>query len=550
MEQLRSAVTKTRDAVKAHPGAAIVATNALTAAAFIWVLSEGKPIKWLTKTLFKAAMSAVPASVMDEQIGKIKKDIEKEVIGHSLDGETIVKTIPDSGWAKDKVVSTLEHYGGKDAKHWTSGKISGCIYHGGSDLSTIMTEAFSRFALSNPLHPDVFPSLRKMEAEVVSMTLGLFNARPECVGTMTSGGTESILMAVKAYRDLAKKTRGVTEPELVVPRTAHAAFDKACDYFGVRLIHLDVDQKTFTVSPAAVAKAITRNTIGLVCSAPNFPQGTVDPVEAIAAIGKAKGIPVHVDCCLGSFLIPFANEVYSSSPDCASRKPLQPFDFRVDGVTSISTDTHKYGFAPKGSSVVMYSSEVFRHHQYFVAPEWTGGIYASPSIAGSRPGALIAACWATLVHVGKDGYRAAARKILSAAVKVSDGIKSRIPELTLLGEPDLSVVCFAPSASAVTASGKALSIYNVGDEMKSRGWNLNVLQNPPSIHLCVTYANADKAAINFVDDLQASVKEVQNAPPGKYKNGSGAIYGMASSIPDKSLVNQVAYGFLDTLYKA
>jgi sphinganine-1-phosphate aldolase len=219
-------IAKIKDAIKANPGKAILATNALTAAAFIWVLSEGKPVKWLTRVLFKAAMSAVPASVMDEQIGKLRKDIEKEVIGHSLDGETIVKTLPESGWERNKVVSTMEHYGAKDAKHWTSGKISGCIYHGGSDLSTIMTEAFGRFALSNPLHPDVFPSLRKMEAEVVSMTLGLFNARPECVGTMTSGGTESILMAVKAYRDHGKKTKGITEPELIVPKTAHAAFDK------------------------------------------------------------------------------------------------------------------------------------------------------------------------------------------------------------------------------------------------------------------------------------------------------------------------------------
>jgi sphinganine-1-phosphate aldolase len=314
----------------------------------------------------------------------------------------------------------------------------------------------------------------------------------------------------------------------------------------VRLVHLDVDQKTFTIDPKAVEKAITSNTIGLVCSAPNFPQGTVDPVEEIAALGKKRGIPVHVDCCLGSFLIPFANEVYSTNKDIVStgaRRPIKPFDFRVDGVTSISTDTHKYGFAPKGSSVVMYSSDVFRHAQYFVAPEWTGGIYASPSIAGSRPGALIAACWATMVHVGKDGYRKAAHKILSAAAKVSQGIKERIPELRLLGEPDLSVVCFAPSTSS-------LNIYNVGDEMKTKGWNLNVLQNPPSIHLCVTYANSDLAATNFVDDLASSVKEVLSAPAGKYKNGSGAIYGMASSIPDKSLVNQVAYGFLDTLYKA
>jgi sphinganine-1-phosphate aldolase len=195
----------------------------------------------------------------------------------------------------------------------------------------------------------------------------------------------------------------------------------------------------------------------------------------------------------------------------------------------------------------MYANEALRHAQYFVAPEWTGGIYASPSIAGSRPGALIAACWATMVHLGADGYRASARTILDAAAGVAAGIAARVPALRLLGDPDLSVVCFAVAADA---AGAGLSIYNVGDEMKARGWNLNTLQNPASIHLCVTVANAERAASAFVDDLAAAVAAVRAAPAGTYKNGSGAIYGMAESIEDKSLVNEVAWGFLDTLYKA
>ena len=434
-------------------------------------------------------------------------------------------------------------------------------------------------------------------------------------------------MSVKAYRDFARSTRGVLEPELVAPVTAHAAFDKACAYFGVKLVHLPVDGTTFRVSPAAVAAAISANTIAVVVSAPCYAQGVVDPVEAVAALASARDIPVHVDCCLGSFLIPFANEArdkqlplfdfrvpVSAPPPLPSlrwtaKQPVVPLPRRPEltrspisnstppderasvaratqqaahaacfcsparsprrhlsarlracqrhctpppclcddtsqGVTSISTDPHKYGFAPKGASVIMYAREELRHAQYFVAPEWTGGIYASPSIAGSRPGALIAACWATMVHFGADGYRAAARKILGSAAALAAGIRERVPALRLLGEPDLSVVCFA------VAPGAGLSIYNVGDEMKSRGWNLNTLQNPAAIHLCVTFANAERASTSFVDDLAASVAAVRAAPPGTYKNGSGAIYGMAESIEDKSLVSQVAWGFCDTLYHA
>ena len=190
------------------------------------------------------------------------------------------------------------------------------------------------------------------------------------------------------------------------------------------------------------------------------------------------------------------------------------------GVTSISADTHKYGFAPKGTSVVMYSDAKYRHAQYFVCPEWTGGIYASPSIAGSRPGALIAGCWATMVHVGRQGYVDAARAILAATKTVTEGVRA-IPQLELYGEPDLSVVCFGPPRSG---GGRPISIYSVSDAMGKRGWNLNVMQYPACVHLCVTFANAGKAAL-FVSDLRDAVAEVENAPPGSFKDGAGAIYG-------------------------
>jgi sphinganine-1-phosphate aldolase len=390
----------------------------------------------------------------------------------------------------------------------------------------------------------MFPAIRKMEAEVVAMTLELFHGeKGRAAGCMTSGGTESILVAMRAYRDIGRQERGITEPELVVPDTAHAAFDKACDYFGIKLVHVPVDQQTFKVDPEAVRRAITRNTVGIVCSAPSFPQGVIDPIQEVAAIAKSRNIPMHVDCCLGSFVVALSTE---------AGFPLAPFDFRVPGVTSISADTHKFGFAPKGSSVIMYSDVKYRHAQYFVAPSWTGGIYASPSVAGSRSGAIIAACWATLVHIGRNGYRESARKILNAAVEVEAAVQ-RVAKATgnvleLYGQRDLCVVAFGPNRSGTNSRGK-VNIYQVGDAMGRRGWHLNTLQYPASIHICVTYANADRACSDFERDLLDSVNEVLTAAPNSLPEGSGGIYGMAASIPDKSLVAQVAHTFLDTLYK-
>ena len=218
------------------------------------------------------------------------------------------------------------------------------------------------------------------------------------------------------------------------------------------------------------------------------------------------------------------------------------FDFTVPGVTSISMDTHKYGFSPKGSSVILYASHALRRYQYFVAPEWTGGIYASPSIAGSRPGAVIAATWATMLTMGRKGYVDATRTILTAAAKVAAGIKAMGHPIVLLGSPTVSVVCFGP------APGSRLNIYNVNDAMSALGWNLNVMQNPGSVHVCVTYANAGQMD-QFLEDLKAAVQDVLTAPPGKFRDGSGALYGMAAAIPDKSFVGQISFNFLDALYK-
>jgi len=469
--------------------------------------------------------------VIESKKKEMATELEKRLT-KDLEGETKYSELPQEGMGKDALVALLTSWSNKDGAHWKSGQISGGIYHGGQDLIDVSAKAFELFAVSNPLHPDVFPMVRKMEAEVVQMTVRLFNGGPTACGTVTSGGTESILMAMKAYRDYALEVKGITAPEFIVPRTVHAAFDKAAHYFNMKIVHIAVDPVTFEVDVAAMAKAINKNTVALVGSAPNFSQGVIDPIEQIAALGLKHDIPVHVDCCLGSFCIAFAESVGHK---------VKPFDFRVPGVTSISADTHKYGFAPKGTSVVMYSDPKYRSMQYFVITDWPGGIYASPSIAGSRPGALIAGAWASMMYMGKEGYKAAMAEVFKAVQTIAEGVKAN-PYLKLTGNPDLCVVAFQAKKD------KLPSVYAIADGMSKYGWHLNILQFPACLHIAVTFANA-KNADKFVQDLNVSVEEAL-AHPELYNDGSAAFYGFAASLPDPSLVGSFAKTYLDTMLKA
>jgi len=266
-------------------------------------------------------------------------------------------------------------------------------------------------------------------------------------------------------------------------------------------------------------------------SAPTFPQGILDPIEALSKLALERQVGLHVDACLGSFLLPFL-------PACGYTLPV--FDFRLPGVSSLSADTHKYGYAPKGTSVLMYSSQELRAYQYFVAPDWTGGIYASPGMPGSRPGGLIAAAWAAMVAMGRSGYEHCARVIMESATAIAKGIPL-IPGLRVLGTPAMSVVAFA-------SSDPSLNVFAVGEAMSKRHWNLNTLQHPASVHICCTYMHRGDVATKFLTDLADSVQQVRQHPE-LFKKGSAAIYGLAESLPDTSLITDMCKGFLDTLYK-
>lgn len=463
---------------------------------------------------------------------------------------TSLAALPTTRWSPDKVTEQLRLMAAaQDPQIWKSGKVSGTVYHGlDTNLTQVLNQAYELFSHTNPLHPDVFPLVRKMESEVVAMCLAMFQC-PEIggkggCGNMTSGGTESILMACKAYREgYAHRT---SQPVMIVPETVHAAFDKACGYFGIGLVKIGLN-KDGRVDLKQVEKHLTSDVIMIAGSAPNYPHGVVDDIVGLGKLALKYDVGLHVDCCLGSFIMPHLAK--------AGFNDVEPFDFSVPGVTSISCDTHKFGFAPKGSSVILYRYAKTRHAQYFVSPDWTGGIYASPTIAGSRPGALVASCWAALVYMGEPGYVDATRAIVSTARKIRDAMRQSTGavgrELEVCYEPLAMVVAF--KARPRRHGVPALNIYSVGDAMAKMGWNLNALQSPPALHICCTMPTT-KASDQFLVDLEKATHQLAQQRDEAVKSGqrvkeegNAAIYGMAESIPDKRLIGDITKGYLDGL---
>lgn len=482
-----------------------------------------------TKKSFFRLMRKVPMvrKKIAEEMAKTAHDLE-ETFHTGAKGHSYIQILPGKGMNEEEVLKAIASYKSLDDVDWASGACSGTVYSGEDDLSNLMAKVYGQFAWTNPLHADVFPDVRKMEAEVVRMTCNMFNGGPETCGTMTSGGTESIMLACKAYRDMAIE-RGVGHPDMVVPETAHAAFDKAAQFFRMKITHVKVDPITRKVDMKAMKRAISRNTCMIVGSAPQFPHGVIDDIVELGQLGLRYKLPLHVDSCLGGFLVPFMKKAGFD---------VSPFDFSVPGVVSISADTHKYGYAPKGSSVIMYSNKNYRKYQYFVQPDWPGGIYASPTFAGSRAGAIIAACWATMMYVGEDGYVDATKKIITTAKYIEEGLR-KIDNIFIYGKPEVSVVGFGTND---------FNVYKLSDGLSKRGWNLNALQFPSSIHLCCTLVHTKPGvADRFIKDVKECTATIM-ANPNEKPGGQAVIYGMAQSIPDRSLVGEIAGSFFDAYY--
>jgi glutamate/tyrosine decarboxylase-like PLP-dependent enzyme len=447
------------------------------------------------------------------------------------DADVAVYTrIPPVALDKDAIIADVAALAEEEQSEWSDGYASGAVYHGDSEHIDFLNEIYALQSQSNPLHLDLWPSGMKFESEIVAMTanmLGSDTARrhgDEIVGTVTSGGTESIIMAMKAYRDRA----GIAKPQMVIPDSAHVAFDKAAAYFGYDQIRVPVG-KDYAADVDAMANAVTKRTVVVAGSAPGFPHGIIDPIGQLADMARERGVGFHTDACLGGFVLPWAERLGYDIP---------PFDFGVAGVTSISADTHKYGYAAKGTSVVLYRGRELRRHQFYVATEWPGGLYYSPTLAGSRPGALLAAAWAALLSVGEDGYLRATKAILETGAEIRDGI-SAIDGLHVLGHP-LWVIAFASDE---------VDIFEVMARMAQRGWSLNGLHHPPAVHIALTLRHTQPGVPErFLEDLALVVAETRTAG-GEAATGAAPMYGMAATFPARGAVNELMLRYIDRIYE-
>ncbi len=476
--------------------------------------------------------------------------------------------LPRQGLPKEALLATMKEMKAHDAP-WKDGKVFSLVYYVDDELSTVLKEASLLFFSENALNPTAFPSIRKMETEVVAMTAALLGGDEETVGTLTSGGTESLLMAVKTARDWGRAQKGITEPEMILPLTAHPAFEKAAHYFGVKPVHIPIGPD-FRADLDALARAFTPNTVLVVGSAPSYPQGVIDPIPEMAAMAQEHNVLFHVDACVGGFMLPFLREL---------GYPIPPFDFRVPGVTSISADAHKYGYAAKGVSVILYRNAALRRYQFFAYTDWPGGIYASPAMAGTRPAGPIAAAWAVMHYLGQEGYLRLARQTMETALRLQKAFQD-IPGLFIYGEPAMTV--FA------VGSRDPYEVYEIADEMALRGWHLDRQHRPPSLHFTIVPAHA-RVVDAFLEDLRAAVAQVRRPNPRrtierglvrfttwlmrvlpsrishalmrlapKLFSGSGdealpqraaPMYGLMGSLPNRKDVHEAVIDLLDQIFR-
>lgn len=395
---------------------------------------------------------------------------------------------PKQGIPRDEVLASMRAARDRDAQ-WQRGRVFGLVYHVNEEIDELLKEASNLFFSENGLNPTAFPSLRKFETEIVAMTASLLGGDASIAGNVTSGGTESLLCAVKTARDWARINRPeVGAPEILMPVTAHPAFEKAAEYFDLRVVKAPV-RADFRADVEATRAAITPNTILMIGSAPSYPHGVVDPIRELAALAQERGILFHVDACVGGFVLPFVKKLGGEIPD---------FDFSVAGVTSISADLHKYGYAAKGASVILYKSAALRRRQMFVSTDWPGGIYPSPTMAGTRPAGPIAAAWAILNFLGEEGYLELNRQVMETAKHLQAGIRA-IPGLKILSNPEMSVFALASDS---------LDVYQIADELSLRGWHLDRQHFPASLHMTVNFVHTE-AADEFLRDLAACADSVR-----------------------------------------
>ena len=438
--------------------------------------------------------------------------------------------IPDAGISGDALLEELRKLKQDDVK-WREGRTFSLVYHLNDDHQKLVADAYREFLSENYLNPFAFKSVQGLERKVVSMSADLLNGDDNVVGTFTSGGTESILLSMYAYREWARShKKQVKNPEVVVPSSIHPAFDKAAHLFGLTLNRVAVggDQRA---DMTAMEKAITKNTILICGSAPSYPYGIMDPIPQLGELALKHNLPLHVDGCIGGFMLPWVE---------ALGYPVPEWDFRVAGVTSISADLHKFGYAAKGASVLLYRSEEVLQHQIFIQTEWIGGVYASATILGSRTAGPIAAAWTAMCSLGKEGYMRVTDEIMTAVKYLRESI-STIPGLEIVGEPVMNIIGYQSTTRDV-------DVYVVADQLEQRGWVVDRQQFPPTIHMTVMSYNKPVLE-QYIDDLRNAVDFARSNPKASGE-GQAAMYGTMARVPLRGMVEKNVRKLMMTLYSA
>ena len=418
--------------------------------------------------------------------------------------------LPVRGLPTEAILRTLEAYKQHDVP-WRDGAVFAGVYDPGPQAQAQITAAYTMFLSENALYPNFFPSLLQIENDIVRTLAELLQGDGEVVGNCTSGGTESIMLAVKAARDKARAERpGLGVPELVLPHTAHAAFHKAAHYLGVRTVVTPFDQETFRADPDAIRRAITPNTILLVASAPCYSHGVVDPIGPIGQIALEHGLPLHVDACVGGIHLAIMRGL---------GEPVPPFDFSVPGVTSLSVDMHKYGYAAKNASAILYRGRALRRYALFSSAGTTGYAVINPTVLSSKSGGPLAGAWATLQALGQEGYQQIVREVMGATRRLLDGIHS-IDGLRVLGQPDMCLFAFASERA---------DVFELDDELVRRGWWLqpqfSAGGGPANLHLTVNRSNVGRVEA-LLADLRAGVAAVQ----ARGADGAGEVAALRAEV--------------------
>lgn len=417
--------------------------------------------------------------------------------------------IPQQGLSKQEVLNTLQAFKSHDMD-WKAGKVWCYVYTPEEDPAEVTREAYLEFLSENGLDPTVFPSLLKLETDVVRAVINLLRGDSNAVGHLTSGGTESIMLAVKTARDMSRTLRPhIKEPEMILPKTAHAAFHKAAHYLSVKPVMVDIDPETFQVRAEDMEKAITDKTILLVASAPGYSQGVIDPIAKVGKIAQQHNLLFHVDACVGGVHLSFMRKLGYDVPD---------FDFTVPGVTSISTDLHKYGYAAKGCSVIMYRSKEIRKHQIFACTDTTGYTLINPTVLSSKSGGPMAGAWAVLNFLGEEGYKKIVGEVQEATQRLIDGINA-IDGLQVLGKPAMCMFSF---------KSDAINVYQLADEMHKRGWYIqgqfSTPLTPRNLHISVNHGT-----IQNVDALLRDLRDCIQIVAGMAPIDSEAIKAMVGA---------------------